>query len=105
VRFSAEDSLPVPTSKPDPAVYAFAGRQLGVAGADAVAIEDSTTGARSAVAAGFPVVGNLTFVPEEARAGRAADLRAVGAGELVSSWDEVERLLERGGRQGVPATG
>jgi FMN phosphatase YigB (HAD superfamily) len=31
VRFSAEDSLPVPTSKPDPAVYLHACRQLGIA--------------------------------------------------------------------------
>jgi HAD superfamily hydrolase (TIGR01509 family) len=93
VRFSAEDSLPVPTSKPDPAVYAFAGRSLGVDGAGALAIEDSTTGARSAVAAGFPVVGNLTFVPEDGRAERASALRGVGATPLVSSWDELEQLL------------
>ena len=105
VRFSAEDSLPVPTSKPDPAVYALAGRELGVDGTDAVAIEDSTTGARSAVAAGFPVVGNLTFVPGEARAERAGALRAVGAEALIGSWGELEQLLERAGRQGVPATG
>ena len=30
LRFSAEDSLPVPTSKPDPAVYLHAGRVMGV---------------------------------------------------------------------------
>jgi HAD superfamily hydrolase (TIGR01509 family) len=40
-RFSAEDSLPVPTSKPDPAVYLFACGQLGIEPGDAVAVEDS----------------------------------------------------------------
>ena len=93
VRFSAEDSLPVPTSKPDPAVYAFAGARLGVSGADAVAIEDSVTGARSAVGAGFPTVGNLTFVPEAERAQRAAALQAAGVVALIESWDEMGDLL------------
>ena len=96
VRFSAEDSLSVPTSKPDPAVYAFAGAQLGVSGDAALAIEDSVTGARSAVAAGFPTVGNLTFVPEGERADRAQALEAAGVATLVESWSDLERLLDRG---------
>ena len=91
--FSAEDSLPVPTSKPDPAVYALAGERLGVTGDEALAIEDSTTGARSAIAAGFPTVGNLTFVPEAARAERAEALRSAGVSALVASWSELEALL------------
>ena len=95
VRFSAEDSLPVPTSKPDPAVYLHAGEQLGVRGAEALAIEDSVTGARSAVAAGFPTVGNLAFVPEAERARRAAALEEAGVTGLVASWSELEQLLER----------
>ena len=40
VRFSAEDSLPVPTSKPDPAVYLHAGQVLGVDAHQGLAIED-----------------------------------------------------------------
>ncbi|HEX9889752.1 MAG TPA: HAD-IA family hydrolase [Nitriliruptorales bacterium] len=42
--------------KPDPAVYLEALRHLGVAGSEAIALEDSTNGVRSAVAAGIPVV-------------------------------------------------
>ena len=91
--FSAEDSLPVPTSKPDPAVYVFAGRALGVAGPEALAIEDSVTGTRSAVAAGFPTVGNVVFVPEAERKRRTADLTAAGACAVVASWAELEGLL------------
>ena len=92
-RYSAEDSLPAPASKPDPAIYTFAGARLGVAGARGLAIEDSTPGARSAVAAGFVTVGNVVFVPEDERAERAAALRAAGAAEVVASWTELEELL------------
>jgi beta-phosphoglucomutase-like phosphatase (HAD superfamily) len=93
VVFSAEDSLPVPTSKPDPAVYALAGDRMGVSGDEALAIEDSPTGARSAVAAGFPTVGNLLFVPQAERAEREAVLRDAGVEAIVASWDEIEELL------------
>ncbi|HEX8207378.1 MAG TPA: HAD family phosphatase, partial [Solirubrobacteraceae bacterium] len=91
VRFSAEDSLPVPTSKPDPAVYLHAGERLGVTGGEALAIEDSPTGARSAVAAGFPVVGNVLFVPDGERAEREEALRAAGVESIVESWAELSR--------------
>jgi beta-phosphoglucomutase-like phosphatase (HAD superfamily) len=93
VRFSAEDSLPVPTSKPDPAVYRHAGRELGVAGAAGLAVEDSLTGARSAVAAGFPTVGNLQFVPEPQRAERIEALREAGVCAVVPSWGHLAELL------------
>jgi beta-phosphoglucomutase-like phosphatase (HAD superfamily) len=93
VRFSAEDSLPVPTSKPDPAVYAFAGERLGVAGAAGLAVEDAVAGVRSAVAAGFPAIGNVQFVPAEEREARGAALRDAGAVAVVASWRELEGLL------------
>jgi HAD superfamily hydrolase (TIGR01509 family) len=92
-RFSAEDSLPTPTSKPDPAVYLLAGRELGVAGAQGVAVEDSQTGARSAVAAGFVTIGNVCFVAPDEREARVAALSAAGVDAIVSSWSELETLL------------
>jgi beta-phosphoglucomutase-like phosphatase (HAD superfamily) len=91
VRFSAEDSLPVPTSKPDPAIYVLAGERLGVSGCDALAVEDSPSGARSAVGAGFPTVGNVRFVPPPEREERAAALAAAGVEAIVESWEEVSR--------------
>jgi beta-phosphoglucomutase-like phosphatase (HAD superfamily) len=94
-RFSAEDSLTEPTSKPDPAVYVHAGRTLGVGPADAVAVEDSLNGARSAVAAGYPTIGILQFVPEAERRDRAAALREIGVAAVVDSWTEAEELLSR----------
>ncbi|HEX8053332.1 MAG TPA: HAD family phosphatase [Thermoleophilaceae bacterium] len=92
-RFSAEDSLPVPRSKPDPAIYAHALAELGVPARRALAVEDSVPGARSALAAGIPTVGNVMFVPGDERAARRAALAEAGAAAVVSSWVELERLL------------
>lgn len=89
VRFSAEDSLRPPVSKPDPAVYRLAGERLGCAGDEALAVEDSVSGAQSAIAAGFPTVANLQFVPEVERPDRAAALEAVGALAITRSWTEL----------------
>jgi beta-phosphoglucomutase-like phosphatase (HAD superfamily) len=93
VRFSAEDSLSPPRSKPDPAIYALAGKALGVAGSRALAIEDSVPGVQSAVAAGFPTVGNLAFVPAAERGARARALCGAGACGLIGSWRELGALL------------
>ncbi|MFD2089987.1 HAD family hydrolase [Blastococcus deserti] len=92
-RFSAEDSLPEPTSKPDPAVYAHAGRQLGITPDDAIAVEDSVNGALSAVAAGYRTIGMLAFVPPEDRRVRTDALRQAGTATVVPSWAELVDLL------------
>ncbi|MGY1713317.1 HAD family hydrolase [Geodermatophilus nigrescens] len=93
VRFSAEDSLPTPTSKPDPAVYLHACEQLGITPAQGLAVEDSVPGALSAVRAGCPTVGNLLFVQPAERAEREAALREAGVLTVVSSWQELAGLL------------
>jgi beta-phosphoglucomutase-like phosphatase (HAD superfamily) len=89
VRFSAEDSLPVPTSKPDPAIYRFAGEALGVEGSRGLAVEDSVPGVLSAVAAGFPTIGNVMFVPATERAERTSQLRKAGACAVIDSWSQL----------------
>jgi beta-phosphoglucomutase-like phosphatase (HAD superfamily) len=101
-RFSAESSLPRPTSKPDPAIYVHAGEQLGIAPGEGLAIEDSVPGAQAAIAAGFATVGNLAFVPASERAGRLAALERAGVAAMVDSWAELERLLASS-RRGVDA--
>jgi HAD superfamily hydrolase (TIGR01509 family) len=93
-RFSAEDSLPVPTSKPDPAVYLHAGREMGVTGGQGIAIEDSLPGALSAIAAGFPTLGNVCFVPPAERPERERTLHEAGADAVLASWAGLaDRLL------------
>lgn len=93
LRFSAEDSLPAPTSKPDPAIYLFALAQLGLEASAAVAVEDSVPGAQSAVAAGLGTIGNVCFVPEAERAERERALLDVGVIAVAGSWVEVEALV------------
>ena len=102
-RFSAEDSLPRPTSKPDPAVYLHAGKMLGIGPSEGVAIEDSIAGATSAVAAGFPTIGNLQFVQKGERADRRAALEQAGVAAIVTSWRDVYQLLSAA-RSGVTGT-
>ncbi len=92
-RFSAEDSLPEPASKPDPAVYVHAGRQLGVSTAQGIAVEDSINGALSATAAGYPTIGIVVFVPPEDREGRTQALIEAGAATVVGSWADLADLL------------
>jgi beta-phosphoglucomutase-like phosphatase (HAD superfamily) len=92
-RFSAEDSLPVPTSKPDPAIYTYAGQRLDISTDQGLAVEDSVPGATSAVRAGFPTIGNLQFVAVEERAERRAAFDEIGVLRIVESWREVAALL------------
>ncbi|PZU41530.1 MAG: haloacid dehalogenase [Arsenicicoccus sp.] len=92
-RYSAEDSLPVPTSKPDPAVYRHACAALGIAPEQGLAVEDAVAGVRSAVGAGCPTVGNLLFVLPEERAARGEALLAAGAVTVVESWQELADLV------------
>jgi HAD superfamily hydrolase (TIGR01509 family) len=92
-RFSAETSLPRPTSKPDPAVYLLAGERLQLEPHQGLAVEDSIPGAEAAVAAGFPTLGNVMFVPPAERQARIGALEAAGAAGVISSWAELERTL------------
>jgi beta-phosphoglucomutase-like phosphatase (HAD superfamily) len=93
-RFSAEDSLSRPTSKPDPAVYLHACEILGLSPAQGLAVEDSLTGARSAIAAGVATVGNLRHVAADEREERVAELIDAGVCAIVSSWTQLEDLLD-----------
>lgn len=92
-RYSAEDSLPIPTSKPDPAIYLHACARIGISPVQGLAVEDSVPGALSAVRAGCPTVGNLRFVAPAERAEREAQLRDAGVLAVVSTWAELTELV------------
>lgn len=92
-RFSAEDFLPTPTSKPDPAIYTYAGARLGITTSQGLAIEDSIPGAQAAVAAGYQTIGNVLFVPPVERPARIEALREVGVAAVLSCWQELADLL------------
>jgi beta-phosphoglucomutase-like phosphatase (HAD superfamily) len=93
--FSAEDSMPQPVSKPDPAIYLHAMAELGISAQQSLAVEDSDAGTRSAVAAGIRTIGIVQFVPEAERSDRAAELKRAGALTVVGTWSELSELLLR----------
>jgi beta-phosphoglucomutase-like phosphatase (HAD superfamily) len=88
-RFSAEDSLPSPRSKPHPDIYRHALDRLGASPEQALAIEDSVPGVRASVAAGVVTIGNTTFVADDERAAVADELQQAGALVVFASWGEV----------------
>jgi beta-phosphoglucomutase-like phosphatase (HAD superfamily) len=92
VRFSAEDSLREPVSKPDPAVYLHALAELGTRAEEAVALEDSVSGVRAAVAAGLPTLGIVEFAGADAEPLREQLLDA-GAAAVARNWRELEGWL------------
>lgn len=72
--------------KPHPEPYYAAARLLGVEPRDCIAIEDSPTGVRSAVAAGVPTIAvpHVVPVPVTRGAVQLPSLRGLSAADLVS---------------------
>jgi beta-phosphoglucomutase-like phosphatase (HAD superfamily) len=54
--YSAATSLNPPSSKPDPAIYIHACKELGVKPEECVAVEDSKSGSTAAMRAGIPTI-------------------------------------------------
>lgn len=91
----------VTAGKPDPECYTLACTTLGVAPGDCVAIEDSNTGARAAVAAGVPTLAVTHLVELVERPGQVildslagvqvSDLVAHGQRAAVSFAEQVSR--------------
>ena len=87
--FSAAEH--VSRGKPNPDIYLYAARQLGVAARDVLVLEDTAPGVAAAKAAGMTVVGLC--------AGRHCGpaygdrLRAAGADHIAGDYSEVSDLL------------
>jgi HAD superfamily hydrolase (TIGR01509 family) len=94
--FSAHDSLPVRRPKPLPDIYLHAAKCLNADVANCVAVEDSLSGVKSAVAAGIPqIVGYVggTHISESERSNRASALRAAGAQSIIEQMPDLIPLL------------
>jgi len=87
--FSA--SVHVARGKPHPDIYLFAAQAMGAEPSGTVVIEDSPTGVKAGVAAGMTVIG--LCAGNHIRDGHADQLRAAGAHHVVTSFDEVARLI------------
>lgn len=92
--YSAASSLPKPTSKPDPAIYLYALEQVGKTAAETVAIEDSKSGALSAIRAGISVIAYVgSYIGEETQKEMAQRLTELGAKSVMWHWSEFENCM------------
>jgi HAD superfamily hydrolase (TIGR01509 family) len=92
--FSAATSLPVPTSKPDPAIYIFAAKTLGKEPGECVAVEDSKSGTLSAVRAGIPVIAYVgSYEGKEQQDKMGKFLLEQGAKVVMEHWDQFPDCL------------
>lgn len=92
--FSAATSLPVPTSKPDPAIYLYACKTLGALSSECLAVEDSRSGATSAMRAGCVVLGYVGAYGDEERQIMAETLRSeCGAIAIMQHWSDFQTHL------------
>jgi HAD superfamily hydrolase (TIGR01509 family) len=94
--FSAHDSLPVARPKPLPDIYLHAARCLDADVSDCVAVEDSLSGVRAAVAAGIgQIIGYVggTHISEDERTSRADALVSAGAQQVIEQMHDLIGLL------------
>jgi HAD superfamily hydrolase (TIGR01509 family) len=77
----------LPFGKPHPQIYLNAAELLGIKPEHCLAIEDSPTGARAAVAAGMQVVG--LCAASHIRAGHQELLKDAGAHHIVTCFEEI----------------
>ena len=94
--FSAHDSLPVPRTKPLPDIYLYAAKNMNVDISDCIAVEDSISGVKSAIAAEIPqVVGYVggTHISASERSDRTSMLRSIGAHLIIERMPDLLQFL------------
>ncbi|KAF1816439.1 HAD-superfamily hydrolase [Eremomyces bilateralis CBS 781.70] len=94
--YSAATSLEKPTSKPNPAVYLFACKQIGVNPGECVAIEDSKSGATAAKNAGIPLIGYVGPYEDDEIEEKTKMLKEeCGAIVVMKHWSEFRDCLKK----------
>lgn len=83
----------VSNPKPAPDVYNLAQSELRLKPNELIAIEDSSTGVRSAVASGIPVVGFTGA--SHILSGHADKLKKLGANEIAEDMNELNYILKK----------
>jgi len=94
--YSAATSLPKPTSKPDPAIYIFACKEIGVKPEECVAVEDSRSGATAAKRANIPLIGYVgPYEEDEKEHMRKVLKEECGAIVVMEHWKEFQDCLKK----------
>ena len=94
--FSAHDSLPIARPKPLPDIYLHAVKCLDAEVSGCLAIEDSISGVRAAVAAGIgQIIGYVggTHISNNERTSRADALQSAGAEQVIDRMHDLIGLL------------
>ncbi|KAJ5238923.1 hypothetical protein N7468_003542 [Penicillium chermesinum] len=93
--FSAASSLDPPTSKPDPAIYLHALEKVGKKASETVAVEDSKSGALSAIRAGLFVIAYVgAYDTPELQKEMGDKLTELGAHIVMTNWSEFESCMD-----------
>ena len=94
--FSAADSMKIPAGKPDPAIYFHAMKEVGARPEECLAVEDSRTGVKAAVAAGVPVIGILqSYNGPSKQEQLVLDFKEDGVVASIYDWQQFFRVLEK----------
>ncbi|KAL4981121.1 HAD-like domain-containing protein [Aspergillus desertorum] len=94
--FSAATSLPKPTSKPDPAIYLHALEKCGKTAEETVTVEDSISGALSAIRAKIAVIGYVgSYTTQEKQEEMTKRLTDLGARVIMKDWSEFPECLKK----------
>ncbi len=93
--FSAAASLPVPSTKPDPAIYFHTLEVLRKKPEECVAVEDSKSGVVSSARAGIKCVGYIGSYLKEKQESMVETLRNAGACSIMKDWTEFDDHLEK----------
>ena len=98
--YSAATSLNPPSSKPDPAIYLHACKELGVKPEETLTVEDSKSGATAAMRAGIPIiayVGIYKIEEGEQKQNQMAQLltEQTKANTVMYDWKEFPKCVKQ----------
>jgi len=97
--YSAATSLKPPSSKPDPAIYLHACKELGVKPEECVTVEDSKSGATAAMRAGIPCIAYVGVYEEEEGEKKMNEMaktltEQTKAKAVMHKWSEFQECLK-----------
>lgn len=95
--YSAATSLEKPTSKPDPAIYLHACKEIGVKPSECVAVEDSKSGATAAKNAKIPLIGYVGSYEDKEQMDTMAKMlkEECGAIFVMYHWNQFFDALQK----------